>query len=188
MMESSMGWEDSFAAETYGLLKGLEVALELVPDASEVVLRSDCQQAGERTRHAQANTYVAAMERMARERGVTIRHEFVAGADNPADRVSRTEDDRPPPATRPIPAGVAGPLPVKVAETDILDEELDAYEAIRTCGRSANGRRKEFERLRDRVAVRLGIPTREAHPLGLGYVIQQAAGARFVRRLAGGVE
>lgn len=167
---------DAFAAETWGTLKALEFALECHPDATEVEIRSDAQAAGGRTRHAQANRYVAALERLAADRGVRVRHAFVPGIANPADRVSRTESSRPAPAPYRSPfADLADPPVPTVGESDLLPEEVAAYRAIRDGTQGAAGRRKAFVKLRERVAARLGVASADAHPQGLGYVLQQAA-------------
>jgi len=171
--------EDSFAAETYALFKGLEFALEVRPDVKIVVIRSDCQQAGAITKNEQANTYVRVLEKTARERGVTIRHEFVSGSENPADRVSRTEAD---PETPPFEKPSVAPLVGKVSADDILPDELDQYEAINNSDRSSASKGKKRNALRDRIAARLGVAHADAHPLGLGHVIREAFQARVDAR------
>lgn len=82
---------DNFAAEAFAILKALEFGLEVEPAATEVRVYSDCHHAYGRTKNRDASKYSWVADKLASERGVKLIVDSVAGDENPADRVSRSE-------------------------------------------------------------------------------------------------
>jgi translation elongation factor EF-1alpha len=83
--------DNSFSAEAFAILKAVECAAEW--GYTDVVVMSDCAHAYGRTKNRDASKYSWVADKIAAERGVTFRVEAIAGADNPADKVSRTEGE-----------------------------------------------------------------------------------------------
>lgn len=81
---------DSFAAETFGLLKAVEAAAERAPAGEKIIIRHDGGTT-EKTKSDQANKYVFVMKKIIAERGLDVDFKHVPGKENKADRISRSE-------------------------------------------------------------------------------------------------
>lgn len=87
----NMKVQDSWAAETFGLLKAVEKAAEL-SNGRPILIRADGG-SPETTKHKQANKYVWVMNKIIKENDLDVEFEFLSSGENLADRVSRTASD-----------------------------------------------------------------------------------------------
>lgn len=84
---------DSFAAETFGILKAVEEAARRAASLEPIVIRFNGGSPQE-TRSRDGNKYVAVMRKIIQAGGLNVTFEPIDGAENKADRVSRSEEER----------------------------------------------------------------------------------------------